>query len=128
MSTDWGIGCRTCRDAGLPREGHFTGEWNNCRDTDALAVICSAAPVLARLPLDLDAHLTFESFSCSSDPFTGLMRFIRNHVGHVLAPMSEYGEFFDQCRQSIRCGTCHGPGCCALTLRHEGPCSLTVKP
>ena len=23
MSTDWGIGCRTCRDAGKPREDYF---------------------------------------------------------------------------------------------------------
>ena len=36
MSTDWGIGCRTCREAGADRSVYFTGEWDNCRDTDGL--------------------------------------------------------------------------------------------
>lgn len=126
MSTDWGIGCRTCRDAGLDPSVYFTGEWNNCREIDTLRK-------LADNPLAIiEAHERFgglvrffwNDWASHDYECNGLAEFAIAHRGHVLAPMNEYHAFEKECGRYIQCGECKGhTKKCRLDWNHEGPCS-----
>jgi hypothetical protein len=126
VSTDWGIGCRTCApdDRSGDRSAYFTGEWNNVRDTEALARLCTAAPLLATIPKEVaDCNIMVRLDGWYSDELSGALAFFRAHAGHDLAPMSEYGDFFDQCRKLLVCATCTHRSWCVRTRGHEGECS-----
>lgn len=125
MSTDWGIGCRTCAAASVSgsRADYFTGEWNNVRDVDALMAICRLAPILVQIPAEADRHVQLRIDTWWQDDLGGLMSFLRKHAGHALAPMNEYGNFFDQCSKPVVCACCGHRGRCVLTEKHSGECS-----
>lgn len=106
MSTDWGIGCRTCRDA-LP-DVHptdkriFSGDWDNCRDVEALEKLCANTALVVAAKDAFGETVSFQEYTGSSVVFYGLAGFFKAHAGHDLAAMSEYGEFHDQCRNRVK--------------------------
>ncbi len=127
MSTDWGIGCRTCRDAGKP---HFTGDWNNCRDLDALWTLIKSRDAIIAVK-DALGHLAHIGWDSPHPHFgteaTGLVEFFKAHEGHTLAPMNEYGAFDDQCWKYVQCEHCGSSReKCRRQAEHDGPCSLVA--
>jgi hypothetical protein len=127
MSTDWGIGCRTCRVEGAPRDAYFSGEWNNCRDVESLAKLCRHAALVVAASDALGGLVSFRWWDFDGAAMYDLPDFFRAHVGHVLAPMDEYGTFDDQCHEYTRCGGCGDQHKCVLDAKHDGPCAR-VKP
>ncbi len=97
MSTDWGIGCRTCRatDPDAPRENYFTGEFDNCRDVEAMTKLAAAAPQIVAAYDAVGDMLCFQ-WSEYVSPIVSLGRFCKMHEGHSLAAMNEYGRFADE--------------------------------
>lgn len=123
MSTDWGIGCRTCRDARRARKTYFSGEWDNLRDIDAIWCWCRAAEQLVRAQeaLGSECDIRVTAYSGEVDGYSGVLTFLMAHQGHELAPMSEYSRFADEC------GGLNGRDC-TLPFKHEGPCIKGLLP
>lgn len=116
MSTDWGIGCRTCarehRGEGRGiggthwenREKYFTGEFDNCRGTKALYDLIAARNEILAL---VDAGVgDLVSFHWNTADWGGiahdLPHFFANHRGHDLEPMSEYLYFETEVDHEVR--------------------------
>jgi hypothetical protein len=123
MSTDWGIGCRTCAAAGEPRDKHFTGEWDNCRDVEALQKFIMARDVIVAADDALGSLAMFSWGGWHENIASGLADFFRAHTGHDLAPMDEYGKFNDACWKQVTCGGCGAFHHCALPDGHAPPCA-----
>ncbi len=126
MSTDWGIGCRTCRAAGppdAPRETYFTGEWDNCRDEDALRKLIGARTEIVAVDAALGGqYVSFfwtyyaHDTNCAYD----IAAFFRTHAGHDLAPMNEYGDFANDRRKPVDCAECATRHRCRRDHGHDG--------
>lgn len=123
MSTDYGIGCRTCAREGRP---HFSGEWDNCRysNLDGLRALIKARDVVVAAEEALSGQVFFSWNSYADlgrDGAYGVADFFRRHKGHELAPMDEYGQFEGDCSEWVTCATCGESHRCTLPDRHEGP-------
>lgn len=123
MSTDWGIGCRTCAAAGVVREGHFTGEWDNCRDIDALRKLIDARSHVVATSDALGGLVRFSWSEWATGDANGIVQFFRDHINHDLAPMNEYGQFDDDCGKRVDCPTCGTSHRCRRRREHDGACS-----
>lgn len=127
MSTDWGIGCRTCRDGGAAEGVYFTGAWDNCRSVEGLLRLIDAREVIVATHVALGEQVRFTWSThgfYDSNAAVGLPKFLAAHAGHALAPMDEYGGFHDECWQRVKCGGCGHSHRCLLPLNHPPPCSL----
>lgn len=86
--------------------GWFTGEWDNCRDAEALQRICAAAPEIVALH-DKLGDLLIVSWSGYVGDFGGQCHdvedFLRAHLGHRVAPMNEYGCFQGDTGRCVEC-------------------------
>ena len=110
MSTDWGIGCRTCHAPRVDRKTYFSGEWDNCRDIDGLQRLIDARSIILAARDALGCQARFFWGQWDSAHASGVEDFFRTHVGHVLAPMNEYGEFCDETKSTtdeILCPWCY---------------------
>lgn len=115
MSTDWGIGCRDCFDTTKPHSKFFAGKWDNCRSyhLDTLRAICAAAPEIVALADKLGQFKSVSLIAWNADAMHngygtcyGIAEFMREHAGHRLDPMNEYGQFDDQCADRVTCQHC----------------------
>lgn len=96
MSTDWGVGCRTCRSVGEPIDRYFSDEWDNCRSPSGVQALVDAREQVVAAHDALGSRVSFSwSQNSVGDIAYGIAEFFKAHVGHDLAPMNEYGKFED---------------------------------
>lgn len=104
MSTDWGIGCRTCvallrphdDDTAVHTNEYFTGEFDNCRhgfSTENLKKLIEHRELVAKTTAALGHLVTFSWGDWSGCEAQGVGEFFARHEGHNLAVMDEYGQF-----------------------------------
>lgn len=123
MSNYWDIECLTCK-------AHHTSSWcfgllGNYRINHGESYL--AEMILNRQRLETVAEqlegltcLTVEfSAAFGSHPFS--VAFFREHKGHELAVVSEYGYRFADCSEYLTCGACGERHMCKLPRGHEGP-------
>ena len=121
MSTDWGIGCRTCF-AKHPddRAAYFSGEYDNCRSPDGLQRLINARDVIVLAAATLGRHVRFFWSDWSEDVADSVAEFFVEHTGHDLSPMDEYGGFNDDCYHNVQCGECKTTHKCRRKRGHDG--------
>lgn len=116
MSCDWHIHCVTCKST------HRFDDANH-RDEMMLDIIKHAAAIagLAGLPeiAKHDIKLTTTYYG-DIDP-----TWFRDHLGHDLRPIDEYGGLATQCHEYVAC-TCGTSRRCVLDRGHDGA-HATVK-
>lgn len=113
MSTDWGIGCRTCalkwrgkddENRWDDREQYFTGEFNNCRGTKALYDLIAARKEIVALSDAGVGDLVSFHWNTSSwaDVAHEVPEFFAKHRDHDLEPMDEYLRFATEVGYEVR--------------------------
>ena len=125
MSTDWGIGCRTCRDGGKVLHEYFSGEFENCRESSVgnLQKLVAAREEIVRVHAALGDLVRFSWLDFGDNWAGGIAEFFGAHVGHDLAAMNEYGDFHDDCDTYLPMVPGRGSReTCGLTGGHAGPC------
>lgn len=115
MSTDWHIHCVDCKAT------HHFDDANHreplmlalCRHAEAIAT-------LADLFADTDAFdVELRTMNGRIDP-----TWFREHLGHQLLPIDEYGTLIGQCWKYVDCGHCRQRQHCGLPRDHEGACAV----
>lgn len=121
MSTYWDLACRDCGDA----EMGFN--WNH--GSDRLGDIWKAATAIAdpagvsRLLAALAEAVCTVNWYAVDGPGLGFVgEFVEKHRGHDVAPLSEYGDYLDECGEYVVCPACeqHGHRRCNRKLGHDG--------
>ena len=81
--------------------------------------VIEAAPALASLGwADQSARVVLDD---RGEYLTFKARPFAKHQGHKLKPRDEYGRWYDQCRDFVRCAECGHTENCALKEKHDGP-------
>lgn len=113
MSNDWDFYCVPCEErCGLQ-------DLNHC-ERELLAVLKHRAAIEALGPAlkDIDSL----GYSMMADgSFPDVVNFFAKHSGHEVRVRSEYGYFYGQCSDRVRCASCGNHHHCTLTEGHVGP-------
>jgi len=110
---------------------YFSGEFENCRagSLDGLKKLVEERELVILTSAAIGEYVDFRWLGYGEHSVGDIASFFRGHVGHRLAPMSEYGDFDDDCPEYL--ANKPGPGYsdkCRLTEGHLGPCvSREVK-
>lgn len=112
MSTDWNVHCVDCKST-----HHFSDA--NHQDELMLALCRHAEAIAALLELQKEARFDIQLRTLWGDVD---IAWFREHLGHQLLPIDEYGRLYQHCRERIYCGECKITAHqCALLEGHEGP-------
>ena len=107
MSTDWNVHCRTCNSTSYFCDAN--------RADDVMARLCTNAKAIAALePLLGGGTIELRTLWGVVD-----IEWFAQHADHDLVPVSEYGDFLDQCGEWVEC-VCGSSRRCTKTLRHDG--------
>lgn len=118
MSCHWGVKCVTCDSK------HWFNDANHREDLmlllirhrDALAGLAELVAGAWSASLVVDISTLWGRV----DP-----AWFRDHAGHELRPVDEYGRLLGQCGEGVACACCGVSGNCALDHGHAGECQPT---
>lgn len=111
MSTDWDVWCVDC-------DKPVTDFCDANHEEKYMLQVIAAAPALAALGLaDPSARVVLDD---RGDYLTLKARPFAEHEGHRLKPKDEYGRWYDQCREHVRCSDCGRSDNCVLKEGHDG--------
>jgi hypothetical protein len=113
MSNYWDLGCITCDEKLEIHANH---------GAEAILTLVAAAPHIARLGTACPvAEISLASFNIYAERATLVSaQWFAKHSGHELSPKSEYGYYYKECSDSVRCGSCGTSLKCVLLKDHEG--------
>lgn len=112
MSCDWSVHCLDCQAT------HRFGDANH--QEDVMLLLCKHAAAIAGLA-GLVAEPALQGWGVGiSTPWGSVdPAWFRDHLGHRLAPINEYGQILGRCSEWVtcECGTVHP---CAREQGHDG--------
>lgn len=96
--------------------------WNH--GGDQLAVLAKSLDTWAGVdPALVSEILNYVNWMAEQGPsLEELIEYARRHRGCTVKPKDEYGRWFDQCQERIRCSECGKSDNCVLDNNHEGSC------
>lgn len=118
MSCDWNVHCLDCKVT------HGFDDANHqqdlmlflCKHADSIAALAEMAADQKAPCGPGDRSVTLETPYGRIDP-----TWFREHLGHNLIPIDEYGAILGQCHEWVRCKECGSTSQCALDAGHEDP-------
>jgi hypothetical protein len=119
MSCDWNAYCLDCESTLI---------FNDTNHMDMeVALLCKHASAIGALDPLMKAAPNNGSILFSLDPGGKIdTKWFAAHASHRLVPISEYGDFVDQCWEYVQCSGGSSKRC-TLTPDHEGEHSLKVR-